>query len=151
MLCIYKCYYGFIASQIEPFQSCADMMKRGFEIGLSTGDTLTAFLNGAQYIQKSLIGGTPLPVLKTECDFQMRLIEAHSQPLMKMYLTVFQYTIAMLIAKEEPSSLQRSEDVSKVGEFSEGLIFHRVLQNFWLGHFDRCLYYASKSSPTAGK
>ena len=87
-----------------------------------------------------------LSVLKKECDYQMQLINAHFLPMSKMYKLAWQETIAMLIAKEGSSNLTRSDDVSRVSEFSEALIFHGVLQNFWLGHYDRCLYYAEKSS-----
>ena len=77
---IYLCYYGYIAVHIEPFQSCADMLKCGMELGLSLGDTQTALINGIHYIQKSLLSGMNLQALKKECDYQIRLIDAHSQP-----------------------------------------------------------------------
>ena len=96
---------------IEPFQSCADMLKRGvslipyfrifhsaltltselppsimtgFEIGLSTGDTQVSLINGIHFLQKSLLSGTELKTLKKECDYQLRLAEAHSQSMSKV-------------------------------------------------------------------
>jgi len=143
---IYMTYYGYIAVHIEPFQSCADMLKRGFEIGLSTGDVSSALFNGIHYIQKSLVSGANLSVLKKECDYQMRLVEAHSLPVAKMYMSPLQETIALLSAREGYSDLTRSDDVSKVTEFSESLTFHGVIQTFWFGHYDRCIFYAEKSS-----
>lgn len=56
------------------------MLKRGFEIGLATGHTYVAFSNAAHYIQKSFLGGMGLPLLKKECDYSIRLVEAHSLP-----------------------------------------------------------------------
>ena len=40
--CLHEVYYALIAVHVEPLQSCADMLKRGFEIGLSVGDIQTA-------------------------------------------------------------------------------------------------------------
>jgi len=148
----YLVYYGFIAVHIEPLQSCACMLKRGFVVGLSTGDKQIALMNGVQYVQKSLVSGTNLSILKKECDYQMRLIEELSSPMTKMYMAAFQETVSMLAAKEVPSNSKLSdEEVSKAEGFSEALIFHRVLQNFWLGRYSRCLYYAEKSSYCAEK
>ncbi|KAL7543377.1 hypothetical protein ACHAXR_013104 [Thalassiosira sp. AJA248-18] len=145
---MYLVYYGYIAVHIEPFQSCADMLKRGFEIGLSTGDTQTAFNNGLHYIQKSLISGKNLPDLKKECDYQMRLIDPNSQPMTKMYMSCMQESLALLITKEGSisySNMLDEDDVPRVKEFSNVITFHRVIQSFWLGHYDRCLYHTERS------
>jgi len=85
------------------------MLKQVFEIGLSTGDTQTALLNGIHYIQKSLVSGVNISVLKKECDYQMQLIGAHSLPMSKMYTSAWQETIALLIANEGLSNLTRSD------------------------------------------
>ena len=58
----------------------------------------------------------------------------------------------MLTAKENSSDPNRSNgDVPLNEDLSETLIFHGVLQNFWLGRFDRCLYYADRASEISGK
>lgn len=36
---LYSIYYGFFAINVEPIQSCSDMLKRGFELGMTVGDT----------------------------------------------------------------------------------------------------------------
>ena len=164
---MYLCYYGFIALHIEPFQSCADMLKRGMEIGLSNGDTQTALLNGSSYIQKSLISGMNLLDLKKECDYQMRLIDSNSQPMSKMYMSRLVYMsrlhlsiVRVLIVQRDPTAdpNRPDEDDASVKEFSESQTFrnawqsfHNVWQSFWLGHYDRCLYHAEKSPASAGK
>ena len=56
-------YYGFVAIHMEPIQSCADMLRRGFDIGMSSGETLSAFFNSNHFIRLSLIGGINLPDL----------------------------------------------------------------------------------------
>eukprot|EP00581_Thalassiosira_minuscula_P014826 CAMPEP_0183723104 /NCGR_PEP_ID=MMETSP0737-20130205/14816_1 /TAXON_ID=385413 /ORGANISM="Thalassiosira miniscula, Strain CCMP1093" /LENGTH=1533 /DNA_ID=CAMNT_0025953355 /DNA_START=8 /DNA_END=4609 /DNA_ORIENTATION=- len=142
---VYLCYYGYIAVHIEPFQSCADMLKRGFEAALSTGDTQTALLNSLHYLQKCFVSGGNLSVLKKECDYQMRLVEAHSLPFFKVYTSAWEQTISMIIAREGSSSLTSSDDTSRVEDLSEAKVFHGVLQNFWFGHYDRCMYYAERS------
>jgi len=146
----YLVYYSFTAVHIEPLQSCADMLKRGFEIALSTGDIQTALVNGVQYIQKSFLSGANLSVLKKECDYQMRLIETYFQSTTKMYVLALQETISMLITREVLSN-STLLDQSKELEFSQAIIFHNVIQNFWLGRWERCLYYAKRSSAPSGK
>ncbi|KAL7537493.1 hypothetical protein ACHAXR_007855 [Thalassiosira sp. AJA248-18] len=141
---VYLVYYGYIAVHIEPFQSCADMLKRGFEIGLSTGNTQTALMCGIHYIQKCLASGRNLSDLKKDCDYQMRLTESNSQPLAKMYISRLQESIASLIVKEGPASNSNRSDVARVQEFSISLDYYCVAQSFWFGHYDRCLYYAEK-------
>ena len=150
---MYLCYYGFIAVHIEPFQSCADMLKRGMEIGLSTGDIQMALLIGPNYVQKSLISGMNLPDLKKEWDYQMRLIDTNSQPFFKMYMSRLHQSIVKVIAQRDPTvdPDRPGEDVASVTEFSESQTFHNVWQSFWLGHYDRCLYHAEKSSASAGE
>lgn len=60
------------------------LLLLGFEIGLSTGETHTALICGIHFIQKSLLSGMNLSSLKKECDYQIRLIDAHSQPMSKV-------------------------------------------------------------------
>ena len=111
---MYLCYYGFIAVHIEPFQSCADMLKRGMEIGLSTGDIQMALLNGISYVQKSLISGMNLLDLKKECDYQMRLIDVNSQPMSKMYLSRLHQSIVRVMRIDQRDPIAAYEDDASV-------------------------------------
>ena len=129
------------------------MLKRGFEIGLSNGDAQTALICWLHYIQKSLISGMNLSYLKSECDYQMRLLD-DSQQMSKLYMSGLQESIARLIAKQPPSpeiNQPDEDDAIEFKEFSEATTFYCVLQSFWLGHYDRCLYHAERSSASSGE
>ena len=66
----------------------------------------------------------------------------------KMYLTAWQESLAMLIGKDAPFQSKKSgeDDATEVKEFPESQTFHLVLQNFWAGHYERCIYYSERSS-----
>ena len=130
----------------QPFQSCADMLRRGFEIGMTTGDTSAAFFNGAQYIQKAYFSGANLLYLKEESAQQLTLIDKYSQSTAKMYTKLMHQTIGTTINKDD---VPIRDNFSYVDEFSESLIFHRDVQSFWLGRYERCIYYAEKASNLA--
>jgi len=69
----------------------------------------------------------------------------------KTYMTALQETITNIASKElTPTSIDE-EVASKVKEFAESLTFNRVVQSFWRGYFERCMYYAERSSALSGK
>mmetsp|Transcript_14825 Transcript_14825/g.35681 ORF Transcript_14825/g.35681 Transcript_14825/m.35681 type:complete len:1443 (+) Transcript_14825:88-4416(+) len=143
---VYLQYYGYIAVHREPFQACAEMLRQAHEIGLSIGDIPTAVLNGIHYIQKALIAGQKLSVLKEDAAYQGRVIDRHS--LLKMsqsYLKNFQETVNALMTKEGSASLGEETDFSHT-DFGDAALFHVVFRSFWKGHFSRCNFYAEKYS-----
>lgn len=142
---VYLQYYGYIAIHREPFQSCAEMLRQGHEIGLSVGEFSTAFMNGIHYIQKALIAGANLPMLKKEIEYQTRLIDLHSQSMPKSYIKRQADTIDAIINKRE--SAQEEEDNEALYRDSrESVLFHTIVRSFWRGHFDRCSFNARKYS-----
>ncbi|KAL7552242.1 hypothetical protein ACHAWF_015466 [Thalassiosira exigua] len=145
---VYLSYYGYIAVHIEPLQACADMLKRGFEVGLCTGDSFIGFINGAHYVQKSLLSGRNLASLETECDYYIRLIDSHSQVMCKMYMGGLHDTIAKLISNETSIDCDKADE-TRCADVSESQTFYRVVQCFWQGHYDRCMYYSEKYSDNA--
>ncbi len=118
-------------------------VKRGFEIGLSIRDA-TAFHNGNQYIHKGLLSGVNLQLLKNESDYQLRLINEHSQTTAKMYADLLNDSINCILDTQQSGSGPEREDVSKNPEYEGSLIFHNALQSFWLGYFDRCCYHCER-------
>ena len=136
----------FVFGNNQPFQSCADMLRRGFEIGMTTGDTSAAFFNGAQYIQKAYFSGANLLYLKEESAQQLTLIDKYSQSTAKMYTKLLHETICITINKDDAPEF---DNFSYVDEFSDSLIFNRAVQNFWLGRYERCIHYAEKASNLA--
>lgn len=123
----------------------AQMLRQGYEIGLGVGDYSSAFWCGIHYIQKALVAGTKLSVLKKEVEYQTRLIEKHSQSMIKAYIKLFQYTINTLIGNGESAQRNEEEEGIKT-DFAECILFHEVVRSFWKGHYERCNFYAEKYS-----
>ena len=126
------------------------MLKRGLEIGLSTGDFFLGFLGGVHYVQKSLLSGMKLSSLKRECDYYLRLIDSSNQKMCKTYMGGLNDTIAKIINSEATVDSEEL-DTDEVGDIPESQTFYRVLQCFWLGHYDRCLYFSEKYFDKAGE
>ena len=120
-------------------------VKRGFEIGLSIRDQ-TAFHNGNQYLHKGLLSGVNLQLLKNESDYQLRLINEHSQTTAKMYADLLNQSINCLKDSQSGSDLEKREGAVKnpESEYGDSLIFHSATQSFWLGHYDRCCYHCER-------
>lgn len=108
-----------MAVHVEPLQSCVEMLKQGFEIGLFVGIPIIAFANAVHYLQKSLLSGMDLVVLKRETDYILRLVEQYNMSIYTMYLTSFNETIVFLLDDDGPGSAGTSEgDESQVREFT---------------------------------
>eukprot|EP00970_Alexandrium_tamarense_P003648 scaffold573_cov132-Alexandrium_tamarense.AAC.1 len=98
---VYATFYGYYAVRFEPIQACAAQLKRGFEIGMSIGETangeddiLSSFGNGVHFIHKSLLSGANLSALKIEAEYIIKLMEAHSQDFPRSYMKLHHQTIA---------------------------------------------------------
>jgi len=147
---VYFAYYGLVAFHTEPLQSCADMLRQGFDAGMSTGESGTAFLNSIQHIKTSLIAGENLSSLLDKVDYYLELADLYKNKLTKTYLSIFRDTISTLIDKGESTSSKSNpnktitEDSMKPANSSETMHFHRAIQAFWLGHSERCHHYVGK-------
>ncbi|KAL7546858.1 hypothetical protein ACHAWF_010187 [Thalassiosira exigua] len=141
---LYYTYYGLIAFHTEPLQSCADMLRQGFDAGMSIGESETAFLNAIQHTKTSLIAGEKLPTLLERMDYYLDQAETHRNELAKMYITIYRDTISTLIDKGESTSSKSNPTSTTTANSSETLFFHRAIQAFWLGHSERCHHYAGK-------
>ena len=147
---VYFAYYGYVAYHTEPLQSCADMLRQGFDAGMSIGESGTAFFNSIHHIKTSPIAGEKLSTLLDKVDYYLELADLYKNELTKTYLSIFRDTISTLIDKGESTSSKRNpsntipENSTTPANSSETMHSHRVIQAFWLGHSERCHHYVGK-------
>jgi len=145
---LYATYYGFIAPYTEPLQTCADMLRQGFDAGISLGETGTAFFNASLHIRTAMMAGERLPTLMEQVDYYLELINAYQNEIAKPYLSIFRGTISILIDNgESTSSARHAIDVptnTTNANMLETIFFHSAIQAYWQGHNERCQYWINK-------
>jgi len=148
---VYFVYFGMVAFYTEPLQSAAEMLRQGFDMGMSVGCRSSALLNGIQHIKLSLIGGEKLDALLDQVDYYLELADLYEHELGKTYLSTFRGTISLLIDKGESTSSKTNSNNAPTGNstksstMSETMYFHRAVQAFWLGHTERCQHFVGKA------
>jgi hypothetical protein len=151
---VYLGFYGMVAFNSEPIMVCADQLHKGFQIGMSVGDTTIALMNGINYIQKAFVGGKNLLVLSNEIDYQLELSKTHGDNRATRFMGLFKETLCQVIdknkARTDTTTLSEGtgalDEAMEIEGFSEVVFFHRVIQSYWLGYADRCHYFAQKSA-----
>mmetsp|Transcript_4325 Transcript_4325/g.8337 ORF Transcript_4325/g.8337 Transcript_4325/m.8337 type:complete len:384 (-) Transcript_4325:155-1306(-) len=146
----YFIYYGLIAHYAEPIQSCGKWLSKGFEAGLSNGDTFSAFFCANHHIRLSLIGGGNLSTLLRESDYYLSVVEQHGNIVSKRFFMMYRQTIRVLIDKG--ASNQNDDGANELCQgdsfshkrMAETMNFHKALQSFWLGYAERCHHYVLK-------
>ncbi len=146
---LHAVYYGCLAPYTEPLQTCADMLRQGFDAGMSLGETGTAFLNASLHIRTALIAGDRLPTLLEKVDCYLKQMIMNQDENAKPYIFIFRGTISVLIDKEDTTSLSRSDAFgaptdTENSNLLESMYFHLAIQVFWLGHSERCQYFIEK-------
>jgi len=161
-------YYGSFAHHTEPLQACADMLRQGFDVGMSFGEIGAAFLNSIQHIGFALASGERLPTLLDRADYYLKLTDVHENDFAKIFHPIFRGTISELIDKGESTSSNVAPDsyvssilkevvltaasqfptlVVKYGGATlilQTIHFTRAVQAFWQGHTKRCQYHIGK-------
>ena len=145
---IYLCYYGFIAISTEPLQLCAEMLRQGFDAGMSLGESGTAFFNAMQHIRIALAAGESLPILFEKVDNYLALANTHQNEIAKAFLSIFRGTISTLIDKgastsASPLAIDVPTETANAN-ILESIHNHRAIQAYWQGHSERCQYYVGK-------
>ena len=144
---LYLAYNGFIAPYTEPLQSCADMLRQGFDAGMSLGETGIAFFNSCLHIRFAIVAGDRLPTLLEKVDYYLKLANTHQNEIAKAFLSVHRETISILIYKGGQSSSPHSIDVptnTANEKLSETVNFFRAIQSYWQGYIERCQHYIRK-------
>ncbi|KAL3822373.1 hypothetical protein ACHAXA_010851 [Cyclostephanos tholiformis] len=143
---LHAVYYGFFAWHTESLQTCADMLRRGFDAGMSLGQTNNAIFNSVHYVKTAIIAGQKLPTLLVAVDCFLKLANKHQRDIPKVYLMINHCTISKLINKREmssptsydPPSVMANEHILQI------MYANRALHAFWQGHSERCQHYIKK-------
>jgi len=146
---VYFAYFGLVAAAYEPLQSCAEMLRQGFDAGMSDGDPATALLNSIQHVNMALIAGEKLSALFDKVNYYLELADLHKHELGKTFLSIFRDTISVLIDTRESTSSNMNNTTSengatKLANNSGTVYFHRAIQAFCLGHSERCQHFIEK-------
>lgn len=141
-------FVRLVAYYTEPTQSCSEMLKKGFETGMSNGDTFSAFFSAVNCVHACILSGYKLPDILQQCNYYLNVVKQHGNVLAKKYFLVYQETIATLIDKG--SSIEKDDRDKELSEslcikrLSQTVNFHKALQSFWLGYAERCHHYVQK-------
>jgi hypothetical protein len=138
---LYMYYYHFVAYHSEPLQVCSDMLRKGFDLGMSSGRSGMALFNMLVHIKMALLSGEKLPKLLDQVDYYFQLANSHKAEIIKIYLSIFRHTISTLIDNGRSSESQHkiSNDAAlQRPNIAKSMHFHAGIQAYWLGHNERC-------------
>ena len=145
---LYLVYYGFIAINTEPLQLCAEMLRQGFDVGMSLGESGMAFFNAIQHIRIALAVGDSLPILLEKVDYYLALANTYQNEIAKAYLSIYRGTISTLIDKgvstsASPLAIGVPTETANAN-ILESIHNHRAIQAYWQGYSERCQHYIAK-------
>ncbi|KAL3797054.1 hypothetical protein ACHAW5_009640 [Stephanodiscus triporus] len=140
---LYLCYYGFVAFHTEPLQACANMLRQGFDVGMSLGETGIAFFNSSQHIRNALMAGDRLPTLLENVDYYLKLANTYQNETAQVFLSCHRETISILMGTGG-TAIDVPDAASE--HFLSAIYFNRAIQAYWQGHSERCQHYIKKSS-----
>ncbi|KAL3764630.1 LOW QUALITY PROTEIN: hypothetical protein ACHAW5_001823 [Stephanodiscus triporus] len=138
---LYLGYYGFVAFHTEPLQVCADMLRQGFDVGMSLGETGVAFLNSCQHIKTALMAGGCLHTLLEKVDYYLKLTNTYQNETAKVILSLQRETISILMGKGG-NAIDVQDAASE--QILSVMYFNRANQAYWQGYSERCLHYIKK-------
>jgi hypothetical protein len=143
---LYCIYYSCIAFHSEPLQSCAYMLRLGFDIGMSTGETVGAFFNASTHINTALAAGERLPTLLDKVNYYLGLAETYQNKFATIMLSITRDTISTLIGKTGSTTPTCQSDApAGMPDFiTKASIISSAITAFWQGHSDRCQFYIDK-------
>lgn len=145
---VYLNFYGGIAWRFETFQVCADYLCRGFETGLSTGNTHAAWLCALQATLLSIISGANLKSLLNKIDYYLHLSKTFNIEIGKNLLLVYRESLSILIDKGEATGIEAKPTLGDINDPGNKLrvIFyrHEAVRAFWLGYTERCQHCCQK-------
>ena len=142
----YCLYYGFVAWHSEPLQICAEKLRRGFEVGMSLGDSHTAFYNSLQQVTSAILAGERLPTLLEKVDYYFGLANIYKDNFGKRSFSFHRHTIKILIGGGESWWMDVKLQCLALlpAKLLENLYFFSALKTYWQGQNKRCKYYVEK-------
>jgi len=156
------CYYGFVALHTLPLQECSDNLRKGFEVGMSSGDSaVNAFYNSMHLSRIALLSGENLSAILKEIDYHLEVMMRFCNKVSMPHVQAYRETISILIDKGEstgpnpkrnyacpyiPSRIEKMDSNSIYAlRNKENVYINRTMQSFWLGYSQRCYHYATKA------
>ena len=141
--------YSYVHQHIHPIQRVAERVVKGFESGIASGDTVSAFFNAVQHIRLSIIGGKRLPEVLRDTDNYLSIVGHHRNTLSRAYLETYKETVTILMGINTGVSVDHGEcrelaDQPYYRRRSTASNFHQALQSFFLGYNERCHHYIEK-------
>ena len=142
----YSVYYFFVAWHSEPLQICAEKLRRGFEVGMSLGDSHTAFYNSLQQVTSAILAGERLPTLLEKVDYYFGLANIYKDNFGKRSFSFHRHTIKILIGGGESWWMDVKLQCLALlpAKLLENLYFFSALKTYWQGQSKRCKYYVEK-------
>ena len=145
---LYYVYYAHIAFHTEPLHTCADMLRQGFDAGMSLGESGMAFFNAMQHIETAVVAGDRLPTLLEKVYYYLEQANTYQNEIAKTFLSIFRGTVSTLIDKRQsttlsPLAIDIPTDTANA-HLLESMYFHRAMQAYWQGHSERCQHYIKK-------
>ena len=148
-------FHGRIAWRFEPIQSGINSCRRGFEAGLSNGNSDMSFHCAVQVIKNSIFSGTNLRVILKEIDYYLHLLETYKCELAKNYMLIFRETVSFLIDDGAETSIAATAVVGEINDASnkmrDAVFFHSAIRAYFTGHSSRSLYFSEKYAELYGQ
>jgi hypothetical protein len=147
---IHLSYYGFVAWRTEPLQNCAKKLGQAFDVGMSLGESDSAFNNSLCQIRTLILAGDRLPSLMEKMDYYMQKADTYNNELGKYFFSIFRGTIAVLINGGDSSHYSHTLSETAIQKFSEAILFHSALRTYWQGHHKRSKHFVDKMMQVTG-
>jgi hypothetical protein len=145
---LYHIYYGIIAAHTEPLQTCADMLRQGFDAGMSLGDSDIAFFNSISHIRTLIMAGERLPTLLEKVNYYLKIANAYKNSIARAFFSLYRDTVTILTDNGGTSSSTDYSNDLPTNDANAKLLgsiyFQRAIQAYWLGHIKRCQFYTEK-------
>ena len=145
---LYSNFYGRIAWRFEPFQDCANNLRRGFETGLSSGNNDVGLLCALQVIKTKIFSGSNLKSLLNEINYYLHLLKTFQITRGINLMITFRETVSVLIDKGQATSIEAKAafgDLNDPGNrLRDVFYFHQAIQAYWSGYTERCHHYIEK-------
>lgn len=146
---LYSCFYGRIAWHFESFHVCAENLRRGFETGLSTGNSDVGLQCAFHAIKFGMVSGANLKSTLKEIDYYLHLLKTYKNANFKNLILNSRETVSLLIDNGEATGIEEKAvfgDSSDKGHnrFDALLYYHQAFRAYWSGYTDQCRYYSEK-------
>ena len=142
----YSLYYSFVAWHSEPLQICAEKLQRGFEVGMSLGESHAAFYNSLTQVTFGILAGERLPALLQKVDYYSGLANIYKDDFGMRCFSFHRHTIEILIGGGESwwMDIKLQCLALQPAKVLENLYFFSALKTYWQGQTKRCKYYVEK-------